>query len=75
MKSVSLTEVLSDLRHDLKSPLVGMKALIFTARRRLEKGQVDQAGETLASLDKRIDSMVTAIDEYSRKVEEVLPGK
>jgi signal transduction histidine kinase len=64
------SQLLADIRHDLKSPLAGVKALCQMAVRSLEKNEILQAKEMMIRLDGRLDEMVKIINTQIARLEE-----
>jgi C4-dicarboxylate-specific signal transduction histidine kinase len=52
----------AQIRHDIKSPLAGLKALAQMALRYLEKGEQVKAKQVLKRLDGRLDEVVSLVD-------------
>jgi signal transduction histidine kinase len=55
-------QLLSDVRHDIKSPLAGIKALTQLLTRSLDKNEIDKAKDMANRLNQRIDEMVEIIN-------------
>lgn len=55
-------ELFSEVRHDIVSPLAGIKALVGLTDRSLDRQDVASARQTIKKLNSRIDELVKIID-------------
>ncbi len=55
-------QLLSDVRHDIKSPLAGIKALTQLLSRSLDRNEIDKAKDMATRLNQRIDDLVDIIN-------------
>jgi K+-sensing histidine kinase KdpD len=64
------SQLLADVRHDIKSPLAGVKALVQLITRSLDKNEIDKSKELASRLNQRIDEMVEIINTQMKRLED-----